>query len=323
MPQNAPHSSWLRLSVTIPIDAVDLVSDALLVLGAAGIQEEYPELAQQGPAISGDPREPVPPPPEPDSGAVVLSGTLPPGSGASGLVHRLGVRIDELTPLFPGLAGTTIELEHVKEEDWQRRWMEHYRPLDVGHKLRIRPRWYDPQPGDRHEIVIEPGMAFGTGTHFTTAGCLESLEEAMVGRDHPSVLDVGTGTGVLAIAAAHLGAGPIHAVEPDPDAVAIARTNLTLNSLAGTIRLTTGTIADDHDRHDIILANVLAPVLVALARELADHLNPGGLLIASGLLLSQEAEVTAAFAGAGLQVCGRRADLEWVVLEARRAPLSV
>ncbi len=312
-----PPSSWLRLSVPIPNDAVDLVTDALLVLGAEGIQEDYPELSREGPAISGDPGEEVPPPPDPDSGTVLLRGTLPPDVAAGDLASRLRARLDELAPLYPTLADAPIDLERIAEEDWQRRWMEHYRPLDVGSLLRIRPSWYDPQPGPRHEIVIEPGMAFGTGTHFTTAGCLESLELVMAGRRRPSVLDVGTGTGVLAIAAGYLGAGPIHAVEPDRDAVAIARTNLSLNGDAGSIRLTTGTIADDHDRHDIVLANLLAPVLVALAQDLADHLAPGGLLIASGLLLHQEPEVSAAFAAAGLEVCGRRADVEWVVLDAR------
>ncbi len=312
-------TTWLRLAVTVPASAVEAVSEALLDAGASGIAEEYPELTRPGPALSGDPGAWSPPPPPPAAGVVTLAGYLPREVGTSAALPALQRRLEDLSRVHPALAGARPVLEQVPDEDWGRAWREHYAPVDVGRRLRVRPSWVPPREG-RLEIAIDPGMAFGTGTHGTTAGCLEALERALEHRPGAAVLDVGCGTGILAIGAVLLGAGTVTAVEIDPDAVAVARACLALNGVSHRVDLRRGSVEAAPGRHDVVLANLLAPVLVRLAGDLAGATAPGGLLIASGLLREQEGEVVAALERAGLALRRRADHDEWVVLELAAPP---
>lgn len=309
---------WHRIRLQVPVDRADLLADLLLAAGASGTTEDYPELHLPGPALSGDPRETVPPPPEPSDGTVEIAGYLPADVDAVEALRSLRAMLDDL----PGVAGLAPRLEPVPDEDWGRAWREHYAAVDVGRRLRIRPSWEAGGEGPRLEIRIDPGLAFGTGTHFTTAACLELLEESLAPSPPlpaPSVLDVGTGTGVLAIGAVLLGARPVVAFDADPTAVEVARANLEGNGVSDRVDLWYGTLADlpAGRRFDRVLANLLAPLLCELSGDLAAALADGGLLIASGLLVDQEAEVASALEGAGLRISERRSDGEWVALAAR------
>jgi ribosomal protein L11 methyltransferase len=304
-------AGWHRIAVTIPAGAVDRVGDVLLGAGATGLVEDYPQLREEGPALSGDPGEWAPPPPPPADGRVELAGYLPAEADAGEALREVG----EQLAAMPGLAGAQPRLERVPDEDWGRSWREHYTALDVGRRLRIRPSWEPAGDGTRIEIVIDPGMAFGTGTHFTTAGCLDLLEGIIDGAAEPlSVLDVGTGTGVLAIGAAGLGATPVAAFDADHDAVEVARANLALNGVATQIELWHGTLDDESRQFDLVLANLLAPLLCRLAPDLAAAVADGGRLIASGLLVEQQAVVVQALEAAGLALVDVRSDGEWVAL---------
>lgn len=307
---------WHRIRLQVPAGRADLLADLLLAVGASGTTEDYPELHLPGPALSGDPRETVPPPPEPSDGTVEIAGYLPADVDAVEALRSLRAMLD--AP--PGVAGLAPRLEPVPDEDWGRAWREHYAAVDVGRRLRIRPSWEAGGEGPRLEIRIDPGLAFGTGTHFTTAACLELLDESLLPSPPPtSVLDVGTGTGVLAIGAVLLGARPVVAFDADPTAVEVARANLLRNGIADRVELWQGRLAElDDGRHfDRVLANLLAPLLCELAGDLAAALADGGLLITSGLLVDQEAEVTSALEGVGLRISDRRSDGEWVALAAR------
>jgi len=173
-------------------------------------------------------------------------------------------------------------------------------------------------PANRLAIVLDPGMAFGTGQHASTRGCLVLLETALAERRAARVLDLGTGSGILAIAAAKLGAGEIVAVDIDPDACAAARDNALVNGVAGAIRFADA-LAAAPGAFDVIVANLLATTLVELADTLAAQLGAGGALIGAGVQLEEAASVRTAWHAAGLRVTAEDVDEGWVALAARRA----
>jgi ribosomal protein L11 methyltransferase len=202
-------------------------------------------------------------------------------------------------------------LAEVADEDWGEGWKKDFRPLDVG-RVRVRPSWIEgPPPPGLVEVVLDPGMAFGTGSHPTTSLCLAALSDLLAARPGASVLDVGTGSGLLAIAARKLGAGRVAANDNDPVAVEVARENAALNGAA--LELTGAPIEAIAGTFDVVVANILANVLVALAPALAAKVAPRGVLLLSGLLGPQEDEVRSAHVAAGLSPLsgGDRRDGEW------------
>jgi ribosomal protein L11 methyltransferase len=221
-------------------------------------------------------------------------------------------------------AGAEGALAEVAEQDWAEAWKRDLVPFAVG-RVFVRFSWAParPPPGCV-EVVLDPGMAFGTGAHPTTALCLEALGDALLERPGASVLDVGTGSGILAIAAARLGAGRVAASDLDPAAVRVARENAARNGVELAVD---GRGADAvPGRFDLVLANILANALASLAPALAARLAPGGLLFLSGLLDGQEGEVRRACEAAGLDPdpSRDRASGGWRLLAMRRgnAPLT-
>ncbi len=206
----------------------------------------------------------------------------------------------------------------VPDEDWSEGWKKDLRPMDVG-RVRVRPSWIDaPPPPGAVEVVLDPGMAFGTGSHPTTSLCLAALSDVLGSRRGASVLDVGTGSGILAIAARKLGAARVAANDEDPVAVEVARENAARNGVA--LELTGAPLEAIPGTFDVVVANILANVLVALARPLAAKLSPGGVLLLSGILGPQEDEVRRAHVAAGLAPVpgGDRRDGEWSLLALER-----
>jgi len=211
------------------------------------------------------------------------------------------------------------EFRPIVEVDWSETWKKHMPVLQIGERIVIRPSWleYAPRPGDV-VIQLDPGMAFGTGLHPTTQLCLRALEHAPV--SGATVLDVGTGTGVLAIAAAKLGARSILAVDKDPIAVQVAKDNVAENQVAGLVTLRHGELAAARGEYDVVLVNILARVVLGMLDDgLVTHVRPGGLLIAAGLLEGQEEEISVAFEKEGLVQQDREQIKDWVGLVARRA----
>ena len=210
-------------------------------------------------------------------------------------------------------------LAEVPDEDWGEGWKKDFRPLDVG-RVRVRPSWIDaPPPAGSVEVVLDPGMAFGTGTHPTTALCLAALSDLLGARPGASVLDVGTGSGLLAIAAKKLGAGRVAGNDEDPVAVRVARENAEQNGVA--LELTGAPVEEIAGPFDVVVANILANVLVALAPSLAAKVAPGGVLLLSGILGPQEDEVRRAHVAQGLlpEPGLDRREGEWSLVALRRA----
>jgi ribosomal protein L11 methyltransferase len=204
------------------------------------------------------------------------------------------------------------------EEDWLEKWKVNFKPLRVGKHWIIAPTWEDVHPGPEDRVIrIDPGRAFGTGHHETTRLCLEWLEE-WCGAQHDasskSLLDVGAGSGILAIAAALLGFHPIVAVDNDQEAIEVAMENLSLNGVAGRIVPQTGTVADVQNRFDIILANIQALPLIKMAGQLARCLKDSARLVLSGILLEQKEQVQAAYETEGLKLCSLNTAGEWCLL---------
>ena len=204
----------------------------------------------------------------------------------------------------------------IPEQDWNESWKKGFTPLDVGKRFTILPPWEKKREG-RINLIIDPGMAFGTGHHETTRSCLVLMEKYDQKVAKEGFLDLGTGTGLLAIAAFRLGYRHIVAIDTDPLAVEATKTNSALNRIDG-LEIREGSIADLNETYDFIAANIISGVLVQIAPSLSAHLKPGGIAILSGILKGQENEVIEAITAAGLKLLEQYRDGKWVSLVIRR-----
>jgi ribosomal protein L11 methyltransferase len=311
---------WVELSVAADIEAVEAVSEILTRFAPGGTSVEPGfGLIDEGLGAVIDPAKP----------AIVrayLPGLDPAGARAAiedaatalGHLQAFGLR-----PIGP------LQTRLVREADWAEAWKSHFPVLRIGRRLVIVPTWrrHKPRPGDV-VLSLDPGMAFGTGLHPTTRLCLAALEtladEGLLAHGRAPdgtarVLDVGCGSGILAIAAGKLGAGELLGVDPDPIAVEATAANARLNGLTERIRVGKGSVPTDEGPFDIVLANLIASLLVQLAVPLRDEMATGGRMIASGIFRDREPDVREAFEAAGLRVTRRWADEDWVALEATRS----
>jgi ribosomal protein L11 methyltransferase len=308
----AAAGAWLELSVAADIEAVEAVAEILGRSAPSGTSVEPAfELIDEGLGARIDPTRPA-----------IVRAYLPAGdreaadmraaeaAEALGHLQAFGLRpIGELT--------TRI----VHEADWAEAWKAYFPVLRVGRRLVIRPTWrrHRRKPDDV-VLALDPGMAFGTGLHPTTRLCLaavESLADRGILAD-ARVLDVGCGSGILAIAALKLGARRAVGVDTDPIAAEATVANAARNRLARRLRARHGSLPSGEGSFDVVLANLIAGVLVPLAPLLREELRPGGVLLASGIFVDREGEVRAAFEAAGLEVVGQSAEGEWVALEGVR-----
>ena len=233
----------------------------------------------------------------------------------------------ELPARYPACAfgPLTIALEDVPDEDWENSWKAHYRPLPIGEKLLIVPQWMtvDDTQG-RLPVVLDLGLTFGTGEHASTRMCLCALEGLISGGER--VADLGSGSGILSIAALRLGAGSAVGIDVDPAAEHIARENAARNGFgADRFSACTGNVITDRarmeelaaGRYDVVCANIVAGVLVQLAPVVPNFLKPNGVFLCSGILNEREPEVRGAIAAAGLTVFAQRREDGWSCLLAK------
>ena len=212
----------------------------------------------------------------------------------------------------------SVETDKVDEEDWATAWKKYYFPTRVGERLVVCPSWedYAPAPGEV-VLTMDPGMAFGTGTHDTTRLCMQLLEKYAA----PGVklLDVGTGSGILAVAALLLGADSAVGVDIDEVAVRVAKENAAANGVGDRVAFLAGDLADRVDgRFAVVTANIVADIILRLIPDLGRFLEPDGVFIASGIIDTREADVVSALEGAGYRLADRRESGGWVALAAVR-----
>ena len=210
-------------------------------------------------------------------------------------------------------------LEHgVAEEDWTESWKKAFKPFRLGSHMVVKPSWedYDAQPGD-HIIEIDPGMAFGTGTHETTGMCVKLVEKYVKPGDR--AIDIGTGTGILAIAAAHMGARPVLATDLDAVAVRVAAENVRINGFEGVIDVRCGDLLDVvQESGDVVIANIIADVIIMLAAPVRQRIADGGLFICSGISVQRLDDVLAALREADYEVLEALTRGEWCAVAARK-----
>lgn len=206
-----------------------------------------------------------------------------------------------------------IELIGVREEDWADSWKQYYKPLRVGTRVVVVPQWehYDAEPED---IIVrmDPGMAFGTGTHETTRLVMQLLEDYT--KDGAKMLDVGAGSGILAICAAKLGASLCRAYDIDPTAVKVARDNIRMNGVEDRVSSDCSDLLAqvvNDGGYDIICANIVADIIIRMAPDVAKYMRPGAVLLASGIITSRGDDVVRALEEGGLHVIERREDNDW------------
>ncbi|HEY0443906.1 MAG TPA: 50S ribosomal protein L11 methyltransferase [Candidatus Limnocylindrales bacterium] len=303
--------AWLEISVTADVEAVEAVSEILGRVAAGGTSVEPAiDLVDEGLGARVDTSRPA-----------IVRAYLPARDPAA--VERAVAETAEALGHLQAfglrpIGDVTTRIVH--EADWATAWKAHFPVLRIGQRVVIRPTWrrHRTMPGDV-VLALDPGMAFGTGLHPTTRLCLEALETlAGEGRvEGRRILDVGCGSGILAIAAARFGAGHVLGIDTDPIAIEATMANARRNAVARRVRAEHHALPSGQaDRFDVVLANLIASLLVGLATELRAELRPGGTILASGIFVDREADVRTAFAAAGLDVTRRWAEGDWVALEA-------
>ncbi len=311
---------WLEIIVHTATEAADAVGEALMAAGAAGTMVED--------------RADIPDPDKPHGYWEIIDPALLANMPEDVLVHAwlepdetVAARLDGLKRRLDGIrsdlgaaAGSLrVETADVRDEDWSEVWKQFYKPFRAGERFVVKPTWepYEPKPGDL-VIELDPGMAFGSGMHETTSMCLELLEKAVKPGDR--VFDVGTGSGILAIGAALLGAGDLLAIDIDPNAVRVAKANVERLGLQDRIAVTEGDLLKRTDDTvcDVCVANIIADIICAFAKPLVPKIRPGGLFVCSGIILERERDVLTALAAAGYAVEEVRHKGEWTAILARR-----
>lgn len=278
---------WTAVKVITSSEAVEAVSYILTDMGAQGVQiEDAADFANLHKEKYGDHGEFIDPSsiPHRKNGAAV-SGYFPQNVFVPELLPTIYQRVAKLRDYGLNPGENDVSAATVDNQQWATVWQKYYHPLRVTDQLTIVPQWEEYEPADPKEklIFLDPGMAFGTGTHPTTRLMLEALEKTIAGNEY--VIDVGTGSGVLSIAAKHLGAGKVDAYDIDEVAVNSAKKNLALNPVAKDVKVGVNSLLDGiHTQADLIVANILAEIIVPLIPQAYENLKPGGKFLVSGII---------------------------------------
>jgi ribosomal protein L11 methyltransferase len=278
---------WLEITVTTAPPAVEAIADILFESRSGGVEE----------VSAGRHRR--------------LRAYLPLGPATAVTLDAIRARIAVLPGFGLDVGPGTIETAEVDDGGWAEAWKTHFRGFAIGSRLWITPTWdRTPPPAGAVVVELDPGMAFGSGLHPSTQMCLEVLEQRLPPR--AAVLDVGTGSGILAIAAAKLGASRVRAIDTDPLAVAVARENVTHNGVASIVGVQEGDLlAGVQETADVVVANLTADIHLIFLPTVPPRLAPGGIVAASGITESRAAEVAAAGDAAGLATLETRASGDW------------
>lgn len=312
---------WKEYSVWVNKEAEDSVSEILMDLGSTGVsiidRSDFQTLPEYGFDTLWELDEGKFP-----TEGVVLKGYFDIEQMNPSFEKTLHKRLEALKTLDLGLKKYTVESVTLEDSDWNEKWKEFYHAVPVTRYLTIVPEWeeYKKRNKDEQLIVMDPGLAFGTGTHPTTQLCIQALETIIRGNE--VVLDVGTGSGVLTITSALLGADKIYAYDLDDMAVQATKNNIALNDLSADIKVQENNLLKDVIiEADVVVANILAGIIVNLIPDAKQVLKPGGLFISSGILAEQETEMIEKISEHGFKIKQINQIEDWIVIIAQK-PLN-
>lgn len=294
---------WLKIDMSAPSEMVDALSNFITELGAQGVYQETLE-----PQSPGD----FPEPPALEN----IKAYLPADVRVDKRISQLKSYIAVLSEIFPDLPAAGFTTEIIDDPNWGEEWKKYFKPLRVSRNIVIKPTWERYTPAG-HDIVIEidPGMAFGTGQHASTRMCLEAIEDIML-KERPArkwrVLDVGTGTGILGIACADLGAARVVCVDIDKKATEIALENVAINQVEDRVEIVNRDVASIKETFNLIIANLTAQVLIKQRTHLLNLLEQGGFLVISGILEQNKCDIEAKFLADPLVSVRVISEKEWV-----------
>lgn len=324
---------WHELTIYTTEEATEAIADWLHGQGAGGVSiEESGSLERERDTSLGQwyekPLNDIP------EGDAVMKAYFPEETDMKAVQAGAARLLASLSSFGLNAGRGELSTAEIAEEEWAEAWKQYFKPTHVSERLVIKPTWetYEPKP---HETIIEldPGMAFGTGTHATTALCMRTLETVVKPGDR--VIDVGTGSGILAITAVRLGAERVLALDLDPVAVSSARENAKLNELEDRIEVRHSDllgVLKETDRAggsvqeptgirppvEVVVANILAEIIITFVEDVYEALTPNGAYVASGIITSKEADVANALEKAGFAIESRAEENDWVALVARK-----
>jgi ribosomal protein L11 methyltransferase len=311
---------WTEISIHTTQEAIEPVAHILHEAGASGVVIEDPEVlhrdyseeTQYGELYQLNPED------YPAEG-VILKGYLQVNSFLGETVEEIKVELNNLLIHNINLGLGTITLTEVHEEDWAHAWKKYYKPVRISNRVTISPSWEEYVPQSETEIIIEldPGMAFGTGTHPTTVLCIQSLERVLQPGDQ--VIDVGCGSGVLSIAAVKLGAKDALALDLDDVAVKVTKENVKINGLSDHIHVKQNNLLDHIENQvELVVANILAEVIMRFVADAYKILKPGGHFLTSGIIGHKKEEVKEALLTQGFTIVETLLMEDWVAFIAKK-----
>ncbi|CAM4237769.1 50S ribosomal protein L11 methyltransferase [Paenibacillus xylanexedens] len=318
---------WHELTIHTTEEAVEMISNFLHEAGAGGVSiEESGTLNKKRDTTYGElydvPLNDIP------EGFAVIKGYFSEGTDMVALQLEVNPRVEELSEFGIDTGEVRYETRTVDEDDWATAWKQYFKPVRVSEHLTIKPTWeeYTPESPDEKIIELDPGMAFGTGTHPTTSLCLRTLETVIQGGEE--VIDVGTGSGILAIGAIKLGAKHVLALDLDPVAVISARENVELNGLEQQITVKESDLLSVLGSQDpglgvqlpvkVVVANILAEIILLFVDDVYNALESGGTYIVSGIWKNKEQVVHDALVASRFEVSAIHRDEDWLAFVARK-----
>lgn len=304
---------WIEVNVQVTHEAVEVVADILTAAGTSGVAIEDPQLINN--LRNSGTWELCDIPEQENTEIVTVSAYYADDEKLQDRLKQIENELAAVEERIGSFRFGNIRFRSLSEKDWANEWKQYFHVTHVGESLVIKPSWeeYTPKEGE-HVIKIDPGMAFGTGTHHTTNMCMARLEKVLPA--NAEVFDVGTGSGILAIAAALLGAKSVKAVDIDAVAVRVARENIADNGLEDKIEVKEGDLLRGTEgQADVIIANIIADIIIMLLKDIPGKLKDDGIFLASGIISDRRADVEAAAAEIGMKVDHVDEKGGWVVMQ--------
>jgi len=305
---------WVEVQIKTTTEAEEIVANIMYDLGVTGLAIEDPNdiLAFQQSEEDWDYIDPELI--KQDYEGVIIKAYFPEDENLSDKIQLVKDNIENIPLRENGKALGSVTITEVYEEDWTEAWKKYYKPIKLGEKIVIKPTWeeYEKKEG---EIVIEidPGMAFGTGTHETTMLCIEALEKYV--DENSFVYDVGCGSGILSIVSAKLGAKKVIGVDLDPLCVKISKENVSINKMENRVEILEGNLLDKFvEKADIIVCNIIAEVIIDLIKHIKRYLKDNGVFIASGIIVEKKDKVKEELVKYGFKILEEKIANDWVLI---------